>query len=163
MDIILMLAAILFLVIFAKIDKQLFYKSKKPIGDLGESIVAYRLNTLDDNYIIKNNVHLGRCQIDHMIICKTSPVIFVVETKFWSGVITGSYNDKTWVQNKNGQIKYLRNPIKQNIFHCNTVKKFYTGYNVYNIVVFVRNNNVPNYKNIIKVENLINYIYQNTI
>jgi hypothetical protein len=134
------------------------YKANKPIGDIGESIVKNRLSVLVDDYVVEHNVHLGKAQIDHLVINHGVKIVFVIETKLWGGIITGSSSDDYWRQDKNGVIRYFDNPIKQNNYHCSVVRKYYSGYKVYNVVVFVKNNNVPKSKCIIGVNDLVNYI-----
>jgi hypothetical protein len=83
----------------------------------------------------------------------------VIETKMWSGVITGSRNDNKWMQTKDGQvIAYYYNPIVQNRIHCNAVRRRYRGYKVKSIIVFVGNINVPRYGGVISENELVNYI-----
>ncbi|BCN30279.1 nuclease-related domain-containing protein [Anaeromicropila herbilytica] len=145
-------------IIYSKYDKYKNYMANKPIGDIGENIVANKLMELDDNYIVNHNVHYGKSQIDHIVVCPTRKSVFVIETKNWRGIITGTYNENKWIQNKNGDIKYLDNPIKQNQYHCSQVKKVYPSYNIYNIVVFINNRNVPRSKYIIDINHLVDYI-----
>jgi len=137
------------------------FKQSKIIGDIGENIVCRILYKLDrDNYIVRYNVYFGRAQIDHLVMCIESRDIFVIETKRWSGIITGKGTDKMWTQNKNGVIKYLDNPIMQNKFHCREVKKCYKNYEIHNVVVFVGNAtlNIPKSKCIVDKDKLIDYI-----
>lgn len=136
------------------------FKIHKKVGDKGEKIVAQKLSQLNDDYIVINNVHYGRTQIDHLVLCHNRKCIFVIETKMWGGIITGKFNDRQWIQNKNGKFKMLDNPILQNKYHCRVVKKRYPRYEIFNVVVFVGNNNVPESKCIIRVNNLVDYIYK---
>lgn len=153
------LIILLFIVIlFFKYLKYKQYRLKKPAGDYGEQLVINKLTQLGSEFIIQNNVYYGKAQIDHIVFNHSKRIIFVIETKFWSGVITGECNDKKWKQEKNGNINYYDNPILQNKYHCNQVKKYYPNYNVYNIVVFI-NNNAPKYKCIIGINSLVDYIY----
>jgi hypothetical protein len=158
MDIIAALIGLMLLYIAVWYIKRNQYKRYKTIGDVGESIVSKELNKLGNDYTVMNNVHIGKCQIDHMVICKSTRIIFVIETKLWSGIITGDYNDKQWRQDKNGVVKYLDNPILQNRFHCNTVRKRYKNYKIYSVVCFINSDNVPRYKCIVRVNELARYI-----
>lgn len=89
-------------------------------GYLGEKAVARHLSNLpDDKYIPLNNIMLntdhGLTQIDHVVLSIYG--IFVIETKNYSGWITGNeYSDK-WVKNMYGTKYKFRNPIKQNYGH----------------------------------------------
>lgn len=134
------------------------FRMCKGIGDIGESIVSNKLRRLDDRFEVKNNIHIGGCQIDHLVICRECRIIFVIETKMWGGIIRGRVNDNVWQQDKCGVINYFDNPIKQNKYHCEEVGKYYAGYEIVNVVVFVRNNNVPKSKYIVDCNELVNYI-----
>lgn len=158
MDIIVPILGIIIFLFFLEHDEQKKYKTCKKTGDIGESIVANKLKKLDDKFVVRNNIHMGRCQIDHLVICHDVKIVFVIETKMWGGIITGNTNDSMWKQNKNGVIKYMDNPIKQNQYHCRVVKNRYIGYEVYNVVVFVNNRNVPNSKYIVSANGLVCYI-----
>jgi hypothetical protein len=76
----------------------------------------------------------------------------------WGGNITGNRDDEYWVQSKDGQVKYFYNPLKQNKVHCNDIRKEYSNYHVYGVVVFVRNKNVPHNRCIVGENELIDYI-----
>jgi hypothetical protein len=158
MDIVVALVGLILLYIVVWHIKRNQYKRYKTIGDVGEGIVSKELSKLNEDYIVMNNVHIGKCQIDHMVICKSARIIFIIETKLWGGIITGEYYDKQWRQDKNGVIKYLDNPILQNRYHCNTVSRRYKNYKVYSIICFVNSDNVPRSKCIIRVNELTRYI-----
>lgn len=134
------------------------YKTNKVVGDIGESIVANKLKQLDDKFEVKNDVHIGGRQIDHLVICRECRAIFVIETKMWGGIITGKANDNKWQQDKDGVINYFDNPIKQNKYHCEAVGRYYAGYEVYNIVVFVRNKKIPQFQCMISEDKIKKYI-----
>lgn len=127
------------------------------VGNIGEGIVAVKLSALGEEYIVEHNVHMGGVQIDHLVINHELKICFVIETKLWGGVISGKSSDDYWVQNKNGETKYFRNPVKQNAHHCNIVRRYYSGYKVYNVVVFVRGN-APKSRCIVSVNGLADYI-----
>jgi hypothetical protein len=135
------------------------YQFNKSVGNIGESIVAKQLYQLGEEFDIENNINIGNSQIDHLVINHELQICFVIETKYWSGTITGNRNDTYWLQEKKGQeIKYLYNPIKQNIKHCSKVRKYYIDYHIYGIVVFVRNKNVPRLKCIVDEKGVRDYI-----
>jgi hypothetical protein len=133
------------------------YRNHK-IGNIGEKIVVAKLNELSGDYYVKHNVHLSGTQIDHLVVCDELKLCFVIETKLWGGIITGDSNDKFWRQEKNGMVKYLKNPILQNKYHCRVVRNYYKGYRVYNVIVFVRNQSVPKYRCIMDEHELVGYI-----
>lgn len=128
------------------------------IGDIGESIVANRLKQLSEEFIVINNIYLDGTQIDHLVINHECKLVFVIETKLWGGIVTGSTYDEQWKQNKNGEIKYMNNPIAQNRYHCNVVRKHYKGYEIHNVVVFVNNSNVPKSRCIVSANGLVMHI-----
>ena len=142
------------------IDNKQRYRTNKVVGDKGESIVKNKLDLLDDDYVVENNVKINGYQIDHLVINHVSMDIFVIETKMWGGIISGDVNDEYWMQNKNGNVKALYNPILQNRKHCNAVRKHYHGYTIHNVIVFIKNRNVPKSRCIFGVNELIDYIYK---
>ena len=79
-----------------------YLKSPKFKGMIGELIVSHKLKKnidLNKCFLI-NDIMLptenGSTQIDHIIIAPNG--IWVLETKFYKGWITGSKNSKTWKQ-----------------------------------------------------------------
>ena len=97
---------------------------KKIIGMAGEHWVKQELKKLDLNkYHIINDVTVRTAdnnthQIDHLVISKEG--IFVIETKQYSGYITGTEYDKKWVQNKK---YYINNPVHQNYGHMKALEE----------------------------------------
>lgn len=136
------------------------YKYNKHIGDVGENIVANRLSQLNEEYIVEHNVHIGHSQIDHLVINHGLKICYVIESKYWGGIITGKRNDSFWQQDINGTIKYLPNPIIQNEYHCRDIRKSYSGYHIYSIVVFIKNNKVPCLKCIANENRVLDFIYE---
>lgn len=105
----------------------LFFKIYSPLikGKWGEMKVAGILALLpNDDYkvihdvIIQTNGYTS--QIDHIIVSIYG--IFVVETKNYSGWITGYENSKHWMQNIYGHKNSFYNPIKQNKSHILALK-----------------------------------------
>ena len=96
-------------------------------GKVGEHLVKSILNTLGDEYLVLNDLLIRTSsnktsQIDHMII---SPYgIFVIETKYYRGLICGNKEEEQWSQYLNhGSQKYnFFNPIMQNESHIKVVK-----------------------------------------
>ena len=60
-------------------------------------------------------------QIDHLIFSKYG--IFVIETKNFSGFITGESRDKNWVRHDKNKNTYIHNPVLQNYGHVQFLKK----------------------------------------
>lgn len=109
---------------------------QKKIGDNGEQKVRKILSTLPPYYSVENDVHIGGCQIDHIVYCKD--IIIVIETKNWGGTIYTNQN-RYWKQYKNGNISMLYNPIRQNAKHTSTVASKQPYCKVYGIICFVGN------------------------
>lgn len=158
MELILAVIVVVIFYLIIKGENRSNYKKYKTVGGVGESIVAKKLLQLGNEFEVSNNVYIGNAQIDHIAINRDKQIIFVIETKMWGGVITGSYNEKYWMQDKNGEVRYLPNPILQNRYHCREIKRRYIGYMVINVVVFVMNENVPPYRCIVRVNDLVNHI-----
>ena len=132
--------------------KKNIFKTNKKVGDLGENRVKLELSKLNNNYIIQNDVRLPGSQIDHLVFYKQN--IFVIETKFWKGPITGSLKDQYWTSNN----KRMKSPVQQNRRHCLAVKKAYPLYDIVNIVVFANKHNFPHSENVIHVTTLVQFI-----
>ncbi len=92
---------------------------KSTRGWWGEWTVHCILKFLPKEYYVYNDVRVyvnGRkCQIDHLVI---SPYgIFVVETKSYLGVTSGSSNDKKLTRMVLGKRYLIGNPLIQNQYH----------------------------------------------
>lgn len=75
-------------------------------GFIGEKVVANVLNSLPKNeYKVLNNIMLnterGSTQIDHVVVSEFG--IFVIETKNYKGIITGSEFSDKWTKNMYGK------------------------------------------------------------
>lgn len=95
-------------------------------GVLGETVVAKLLLGLpEDKYIILNNIMLktekGTTQIDHIVVSIYG--IFVIETKNYKGIITGTEFGDKWTKNMYGKKYYFYNPLKQNYGHVKALEK----------------------------------------
>lgn len=89
-------------------------------GHIGESRVSGILAALPlGEYCVINDVMLkterGTTQIDHVVVSKFG--IFVIETKNYTGWITGSEYSEKWTKNVYGNKYYFYNPIRQNYGH----------------------------------------------
>ncbi|MBQ8481129.1 MAG: NERD domain-containing protein [Alphaproteobacteria bacterium] len=94
-------------------------------GKWGEMKVAGILSLLpEEDYKIINDVIIQTngytSQIDHIVVSIYG--IFVIETKNYSGWITGYENSKQWTQNIFGHKNSFYNPIKQNKSHILALK-----------------------------------------
>lgn len=63
-------------------------------------------------------------QADHVLISKTSPDIFVIETKKYNALITGDVDDEFWQAQYGRHVtKQIKNPLRQNYGHIMAIKK----------------------------------------
>lgn len=117
-------------------------------GEFGESIVANRLQEIAEKYdgqlfneFIFKDRYNGKysTEIDHVLITRGG--VFVIETKYITGTIYGKECDEEWVCFKKGNLKNktMRNPIKQNTIHINSLKKMFdvTPPKMTSIVIFL--------------------------
>lgn len=100
------------------------YKAKIK-GIIGEKIVEVILKGLDtEKYILLNDIVLktnnGTTQIDHIVLSIYG--IFVIETKNYKGIITGSDYSENWTKNMYGKKYSFYNPIKQNYAHIKALE-----------------------------------------
>lgn len=128
---------IFFVIIFFIIFLYFFFKKGK---NKGESIVIKRLNKLDKNkYRVLNNILFDfngiTTQIDHIVVSVYG--IFVIETKNLKGIIIGNEDSIEWVQRIYNNKYHFYNPIRQNKYHIDFLKRVLTDYNfIVSIIVF---------------------------
>lgn len=94
-------------------------------GIIGEFLVAAFLKILPkDKYTVINNLLFTwnghSTQIDHIVVSIYG--IFVIETKYYKGLIYGGENSEYWLQNIYGNKHQFRNPILQNQGHIRALK-----------------------------------------
>ena len=99
----------------------------KRVGNEGEFIVSEKLNFLKQKYeceLINNFNFIDQygkeVEIDHILITKA--MVYVIETKNWSGVIRGNEKEEIWCKYHNNNFTDLRNPIMQNERHIRKLK-----------------------------------------
>lgn len=113
-------------------------------GNRTEAVVAKKLSKLPaEEYIVLNDLMLptsyGTTQIDHVVLSLYG--IYVIETKNYTGSLTGSEKSEYWEQYINGFRYKTGNALRQNKNHimavryCASVKP---DIPVYNIVAFAR-------------------------
>ena len=109
-------------------------------GEEGEDLVAENLKYIGNEFIVLRNINLPRVnkdpvQIDFLCISKKG--IFVIEVKNWLGEITGKYQDEIWHSKIYDIINEQKNPIKQNEWHIDVLKRFIKqSMTYYSIIVF---------------------------
>ena len=95
------------------------FNRAKIIGNIGEKKVSLRLNLLQDEYKIFDDIYLNinehSVQIDHIVVSKYG--VFVIETKNIKGWIFGTDKSEYWIKNMYGKKYEFRNPLKQNYYH----------------------------------------------
>ena len=103
-----------------------------------------------DEYIVLNDLMLptryGTTQIDHTVLSTYG--VYVIETKNYSGRITGNEKSEQWEQNIYGYRYKTGNALRQNKAHIAAVR--YHGHigkqvPVYNIVVFAHTADITIY------------------
>ncbi len=86
-------------------------------GRRGEQKMADRLaEQLADDHVILNDLELRvaheRAQIDHLVIAPSG--IYVIESKFWAGTLSGDVHDAQWTQRKSdGSVRHVKSPVQQ--------------------------------------------------
>lgn len=110
-------------------------------GKMGEATSSFVLHRLPKNeYVVLNNIMLrtnyGTTQIDHVVVSRYG--IFVIETKNYTGLITGSRDADQWTQYFNKMKYSFKNPIHQNYGHIVALSNLLELPNkdFYNIVAF---------------------------
>ena len=86
-------------------------------GRRGEQKMAERLaEQLADDHVILNDLELRvaheRAQIDHLVIGPSG--IYVIESKFWAGILSGDVHDAQWTQTRDdGSVRLMKSPVQQ--------------------------------------------------
>ena len=101
-------------------------RSSKFRGFQGEQKVKRKLNKLpEDKYIVLNDIILrtakGSTQIDHVVVSIYG--IFIIETKNYTGWISGSEHGEKWTKNMYGTKYNFYNPLWQNYAHMKTLEE----------------------------------------
>jgi len=108
-------------------------------GKVGERIVAHSLAGLPKEYKVIDNLQLSfgnwTSQIDHVVVSRYG--VFVIETKNYTGIITGSENSAQWTKNMYGHKYYFHNPIFQNESHIKAIRKCLGDYGSLRIIPIV--------------------------
>ena len=95
------------------------------MGYMGEFCVNRELNKLPkDKYRILKDIMIKiddrTCQIDHIVVSHYG--IFVIETKNYSGLITGSSKSEKWCMHLGKNKYYFHNPLYQNYGHIKALE-----------------------------------------
>lgn len=136
-------------------------------GWWGEQRVARCLSKLPAEYRVFNDVYIDSrghsIQIDHLVI---SPYgIFVIETKNYSGYISGKQEWDMWYQRIYGHRYTLYNPIRQNTAHVTALQHILTipATSFFPIVVFANKARLrcETASPVLKMRKLLGYIQSN--
>jgi len=119
--------------------KHLQPKIKGYLGELGVRHDLQKLASEDTVLLHDLLLSTGRdtTQIDHIVVSRYG--IFYIETKNYSGLISGNEWDKTWEQMTEKSLHPIPNPVRQNYKHSLALKKVLAEYPhipIYPIVVF---------------------------
>ncbi|MCD6323197.1 MAG: NERD domain-containing protein, partial [Clostridiales bacterium] len=96
-------------------------------GLVGEIAVKCALSFLSkDQYIIMHDIYIPAydglyTQIDHLIVASCG--IIVIETKNYSGKLSGNSRKKYWMAYRDGEYHKVYNPVRQNSYHIKMLKE----------------------------------------
>lgn len=109
-------------------------------GEEGEDEVAEVLKSIGKEFIVLRNINLPRTNKDPVqidFLCISNKGIFVIEVKNWLGEITGNYDDEIWHSQINYAFNDQKNPVRQNEWHIDVLKKIIKqNMTYYSIIVF---------------------------
>jgi hypothetical protein len=111
-------------------------------GTMGQSRVRRLLSAMlqRNHYTILNDVTIpsggGTVQIDHLVISQFR--IFVIETVFRHGIISGAEFQDRWKQHRHGRFTRFDNPLHQNFLRIQALERLLQlpESRFYSIVVF---------------------------
>lgn len=94
-------------------------------GKAGEKEVIKKLSSLPaEKYISLHDILIssesGTTQIDHIVLSDKG--IFVIETKNYQGIISGTEKSFNWQQNIYGNKNQFKNPVHQNYGHIKALQ-----------------------------------------
>jgi hypothetical protein len=103
----------------------LFFRYYVKKGTKGELLVNIAIKIyLGRDYHLLRDITLpsgdGTTQIDHILVSEYG--IFVIETKYMRGVISGTIRKKQWSQKVDRKIYKFQNPLNQNYKHIKTLE-----------------------------------------
>lgn len=114
-------------------------------GRDGERLVGAALERLFPavvHDVILPTARGGLTQIDHIAL--TPKGLLVVETKHYRGTITGTPEDRHWVQQRDQDRRTFQNPCRQNYAHLKAVEALGLGVPILERVVFTDSARFPN-------------------
>ncbi|HAE53311.1 MAG TPA: DNA-binding protein [Ruminococcus sp.] len=118
-----------------------FFDEKKSVGRKGEKLTADALRNSDIYGKILKNLYIPTnnnetTEIDMIYITRKG--IFVVESKNYSGIVSGKIKDTYWIQKfPDGTENTFYNPVMQNQIHIKYLKDFIkTEIPLFSFIVF---------------------------
>jgi hypothetical protein len=87
-----------------------------------EHLATFLRNNLPDEYTIVCNITVEGRQIDDVVVGPQA--IFVIEGKYWEGIIRGEDQGPWQQQRSSGEIEDHENPLDQADIHSKVVKRF---------------------------------------
>ena len=135
-------------------------------GKRGEYYVNKMLEDIayyNGGYLYKN-VHLEdfmghKAEIDHIYICHSG--VYIIETKYWQGTVTGYEGDDYWTQYYGKIIKKNHSPIQQNSYHVYFFRKTFPVIEEVKSMVIMASNNISNIrcKGVYDIESADAYLF----
>ncbi len=114
-----------YIILFLLLLLGLYLFDSRIKGFIGELDVKMSFLFMSDSYKKHNNITLINdktiTQVDHIVVCRYG--IFVIETKNYSGLITGSNNANYWTQYLGKRKFKFMNPIHQNYGHIKALEE----------------------------------------
>ncbi len=152
---------------------------KEGLDNVGEKLVAEKLShelSYRDYFIFNNLIipsrYIESSQIDHVVVSRFG--IFVIETKHMSeSWILGFQSNKKWIQSfPGGENRYtFSNPLLQNYSHIQSLseslpfidKKLFESIAVFTGTAEIKSNDIKEKKNVLYLDDLVDYIKDFTI
>lgn len=140
-------------------------QERRLAGKRGEKVVTAEIKRVKrkDDYLF-TNVKIsfkGRTECDNIIINNFG--VFIIETKNYSGSLSGNENDDKWVERKHFEEKRVKNPIKQVRRQIDILSKYlkHNGLRAWidGYVIFIHDNSPMNSKYIISLDDIDRVIH----
>lgn len=119
----------------------------KIAGDIGEELVAERLEGIKDRFANETNLHIINgallkqtendfVEYDHIVV--GAGWLLVLETKATKGTVWYDSDLKSWYRDAGYGVEIMNNPLKQNVRQCAFLQTQYPDMRVVGCVVFTR-------------------------
>lgn len=141
-------------------------QERRLAGERGEELVTAEIERVmrKDDYLF-TNVEIPfkgkRTECDNIIINNFG--VFIIETKNYSGSLSGNENDDKWVERKHFEEKRVKNPIKQVRRQIDILSKLLKNNGlrawIYGYAILIDNNSPVNSKYIISLDDIDRVIH----